>query len=129
MKISPTTETSYNYPKTALSKKTNNNSFQGYVNGKFFEDKIISEAKRALKNPKWKEELLSRKRDFAESITTWHQREGQNDIASRVIMGVMTLGLTEISWGLITRVSDIVENKEIDEKIKNIEDCIEQLKK
>ena len=110
--------------------QTNNRpTFKGHVNGKFYRDEIINEAKKALKNPKWKEELLNQKRSLGETLATWHTREGSNDIVGRVLMGIVTLGLTEITWGLVHRALDVSDNKDIDKHIEELENCIDDLGK
>ena len=104
-----------------------NKSFKGYVNGKYFADEIIKEAKLALKNPDWKNAFIAKKRSLGESFATWHNRQGSNDIAGRVLMGVFTLGLSEVTWGIAQAALDATDNKQIDETIKEIEECMEEL--
>ena len=123
MKISPVASNN-------ITNKTNklcNKSFQGYVNGKFYKDEVIAEAKKALNNPDWKNKLLARKRTIGESLATWHQREGANDIVPRILMGIFTLGITEVTWGLTQIAMDKFDNKSIDKHIKEIEDCLDDL--
>lgn len=116
------------YQNSGKINKNNKPSFQGYVNGKFFKDEIIKEAQSALKNPDWKNKLLTQKISLGETLATWHKREGSNDIVGRVLMGIFTLGLTEVTWGLAHAAMDASDNKKIDNHIKEIEDCIENLK-
>ena len=109
--------------------QTNNKpAFKGLVNGKFYRDEIINEAKKALRNPEWKDKFLNQKISLGETLATWHKREGANDIVGRVLMGIFTLGLTEITWGLTNRILDVWDNKDIDKTIIEIENCIEDLK-
>ena len=42
-------------------------------------------------------------------------------------MGICTLGITEITWGMAYRVMDARKNKRIDKLIKDVEDCINDL--
>lgn len=107
--------------------KTRNQNFCGYVNGKFYRDEVINEARNALKNPEWKEKIIARKRTLGETLSTWHEREGSNDLATRILMGIFTLGLTELTWGAAHRIMDASDNKEIDNLIKEIEECIVDL--
>lgn len=107
--------------------KKNLKTFQGYINGKFYRDEVILEAKKALNNPDWKSKLIANKRTLGESLATWHQREGSNDIAGRILMGIFTLGLTEVTWGLTQAALDASDNRSIDKMIKEVEDCLETL--
>ena len=117
-----------NHKKTNSTNKTYNQSFKGYVNGKFFRDEIILEAKEALKNPNWKDKFLNSKRSLGETLATWHEREGANDIAGRVLMGIFSLGITEVTWGLAYRAMDVMDNNTINKKIKEIEECMKNLR-
>ena len=109
-----------------IDNNKSNQNFKGYVNGKYYEDEIIREAKKALKNPEWRDKFLNAKRTIGESFATWHKREG-DDLAGRILMGIFTLGLTEITWGLAQVAMDADDNKHIDRKIKKIEECMEDL--
>ena len=40
----------------------NTKSFKGYVNGKYYEDWIIREAKETMHNPNWKDKFLKKKK-------------------------------------------------------------------
>ena len=82
--------------------------------------------KEAFKNPNWRKKFMQAKRTVGESFATWHEREG-NDLAGRVLMGIFTLGLTEITWGLAQTAMDAMDNKSIDRQVKEIEQCIEDL--
>ena len=126
MKINPITNSSnFNYP---LNQTNNaNKSFKGIVNGKYYRDEVIREAKKALFNPNWRDKFYARKRDVGETLATWHRREGSNDLATRIFMGVATLGLTEVTWGLAHLADDASENRSIDKFIKEVEECMEDL--
>lgn len=106
-----------------------NKTFKGIVNGKYYKDEIIMEAKKALKNPNWRDKFLTSKKTIEESLSTWHKREGNNNIGARVLMGIFTLGLTEITWGLAQVAQDASDNSDIDKKIEEIENCMEDLGK
>ena len=54
------------------------NNFKGYVNGNYYRDEIIMEAKKALNNPNWKEKFLASKTSLGESFSTWHKRSRKN---------------------------------------------------
>ena len=96
------------------------------MNGKYYADEIIMEAKKALKNPNWRNKFIAQKKSLGESLANWHNREG-NELAGRVLMGIFTLGLTEVTWGLANAAMDASDNKLIDKKIKQIEECMEDL--
>ena len=104
-------------------------TFKGYVNGNYYSDEIIKKAKKALFDSNWKEKILAKKRTLKDSFSSWHNRSGQNDIAGRVLMGVFTLGLTEVTWGLTQAAMDAMDNDNIDKEIEEIERCIEDLRK
>lgn len=105
----------------------NNTSFKGIVNGRYYRDEIIEAAKKALKDPNWKDRMLAKKRTLEESFATWHKRGGDNDLAGRVLMGIFTLGITEVTWGLSQAAMDAQDNHQIDKDIEEIERCIDDL--
>ena len=43
-------------------------------------------------------------------------------------MGIFTLGLTEVTWGLAQAAMDASDNNDIDKKIEEIEDCMNNLR-
>ena len=130
MKLTPISEVNnINQAKNNYSNNKTSKTFKGYVNGKYFRDEVISEAKKALKNPNWREKFLAQKKSLGDTLSTWHKREGSNDIAGRVIMGIMTLGITEVTWGLANRAMDASENKGIDNFIREVEDCMDNLRR
>ncbi len=111
---------------------TNNMSlnFKGKVNGKEYEDWIIKEAKEALDNPKWRNEFLKQKQTVSEAISNWHETlDTEAPKTTRVLMGIFSLGVTEVGYGLLNIAETRQENKQIDKKIEHIEDCMIDLQK
>lgn len=109
----------------------NTKSFKGSANGKYYEDWIIKEAKEAMHNPNWKDKFLKKKKTVSDSLKTWQDTldtggEKEN-IATRVILGICSLGITEVGFGTLGVLEDKSENKRIDETINKIHDCIEDL--
>ena len=116
---------------SVINKNHNAKSFKGSVNGKIYEDWIIKEAKEALDNPNWKDKFLKRKKTVSDSLKTWQDTLDtggeEENIATRVILGVCSLGISEIGFGALGILEDRDENKRIDKTINKIRDCIEDL--
>ena len=123
MKINQITNRDNRSYRTNYHQKT----FKGIVNGKYFSEEVIAEAKKALNNPHWRDKFLARKRTINESLSTWHEREGSNDLTGRILMGIFTLGISEITWGLAQTAMDASDNKSIDDFIKQVEECMKNL--
>lgn len=106
-------------------------SFKGSANGKYYEDWIIKEAKEAMHNPNWKDKFLQKKKTVSDSLKTWQDTLDtggeEENIATRVILGVCSLGISEIGFGALGILEDRDENKRIDKTINKIRDCIEDL--
>ena len=106
-------------------------SFKGSANGKYYEDWIIKEAKEAMHNPNWKDKFLKKKKTVSDSLKTWQDTLDtggeEENIATRVILGVCSLGISEIGFGALGILEDRDENKRIDKTINKIRDCIEDL--
>lgn len=106
-------------------------SFKGSTNGKYYEDWIIKEAKEAMHNPNWKDKFLQKKKTVSDSLKTWQDTLDtggeEENIATRVILGVCSLGISEIGFGALGILEDRDENKRIDKTINKIRDCIEDL--
>ena len=109
----------------------NAKSFKGTVNGKYYEDWIIKEAKEAMHNPNWKDKFLQDKKTVSDSLKTWQDTLDtcgeEENIATRVILGICSLGISEIGFGALGILEDKDKNKRIDETINTIRDCIEDL--
>lgn len=124
MRIQKITNNNYQTVKNA-------NSFKGVVNGKHYEDEIIKEARKALKDPNWKDKFVKQKKTASEAIASWHDSldAGGNseNLASRIAMGISSLGLTEVGFGTLEVIETRQENKRIDKKIDNIKDCMEDM--
>ena len=117
------------YHKNSFSKNSKRNpNFRGIVNGRYFENEIIKEAKEAFSNPNWKRKFLEMKTSVGETLSTWHDRDNAG-IGGRIIGAICSFGLTEIGFGLVCTLQDQADNKMIDKKIEAIEDCIEEFKK
>ena len=118
---------------TNYQTKNNTQNFKGTVNGKYYEDWIIKEAKDAFDNPKWRNKFLKNKKTVTESLKTWQNSldagdETENKV-TRALMGVFSLGVTEIGYGTLGIIEDQQKNKQIDKNIETIEDCMVDLKK
>lgn len=113
---------------SVINKNRNAKSFKGYVNGKYYEDWIIKEAKEALDNPKWQDKFLEKKKSVSQSLKTWQDTLDtggeEENIATRVFLGVCSLGISEIGFGALGILEDRDENKRIDKTISTIKDCI-----
>ena len=113
--------------------RNNTQSFKGFVNGKYYEDWIIKEAKEAFDNPKWRNKFLKNKKTVTESLKTWQDTldtggDAENKV-TRVLMGIFSLGATEVGYGALGIIEDQQKNKEIDRNIEKIEDCMVDLNK
>ena len=129
MRVVSITKTDINkYQKTVHAEKNDKKTFKGSVNGNFYTDEVIKEAKEAFKNPNWRKKFMQAKKTVSESFSNWHEREG-NDLTGRILMGIFTLGVSEITWGLAHTAMDAMDNKSIDRHVQEIERCIEDLKK
>lgn len=117
-----------NYQTKRAGKNNIQPSFQSYVNGNYYKDEIIKEAKAAFNNPNWRDKFLAKKKSIGESLSTWHDRDDAG-LAGRIIGAIGSFGLTEIGFGTICTLEDQAENREIDRTIKEIRDCIEDMKK
>ena len=113
---------------SVINKNSNAKSFKGYVNGKYYEDWIIKEAKEAIHNPKWQDKFLEKKKSVSQSLKTWQDTLDtggeEENIATRVFLGVCSLGISEIGFGALGILEDRDENKRIDKTISTIKDCI-----
>ncbi len=114
-----------------INKNHNAKSFKGTANGNYYEDWIIKEAKEAMHNPNWKDKFLQKKKTVSDSLKTWQDTLDtggeEENIATRVILGVCSLGISEIGFGALGILEDRDENKRIDKTINKIRDCIEDL--
>lgn len=103
------------------------NTFKGYVNGKFYKDGIISKAEKALEDP---EVLKSfKQKTFIDTYTSWHKEGALADgKGSRIAIAILTLGLSEISWTLFARVEDLIDNASKRKELDEILSCMKDLK-
>ncbi len=98
-------------------------SFKGYVNGHYYADSIIEEAKKALNNPHWKDELLQKKVSVGKAISSWHNNDSAG-LPARILFGIASMGLTEVGFGIMSSLDAIRDNEEIDDMIHKIEQCM-----
>ena len=99
--------------------------FKGYVNGKFYKDEVIQKAKQALKQP----EILKsfKQKSFLDTYKTWHEGTLAESIRERVTVAILTLGISEISWTLIGRLADVIDNAEKKKMLEEILSCMQDL--
>ena len=119
-------DTSNDYADKNNAKMTQMNpKFKGYVNGKFYSDEIILQAKKALKNP----EILKnfRQKSFIDTYKTWHEGNMADSLGERVALAIFTLGISEISWTFFGRLLDISENTEKEKDLNEILNCMQDL--
>ena len=113
-----------------------NLSFQGYVNGSFYKDEIITLAKKYQNSSNWKSELRQGKQSVADAIKTWHHdvtwgstNDETEETMSRVCLGVFTFGIAEALMDLGYGISAAVNNKKIENIINEVAKCIDDLNK
>ena len=70
--------------------------FNGYVNGKYYDDFVIDTAKRNLNNSKWEQELNEKKITFLKEYLHAHG----DDLMLRIIAGLVSFGSTEAIMAL-----------------------------
>lgn len=106
-------------------------TFKGFANGRYYDDWIIKEAKEAMNNPDWKDKFIQKKKTVSDSLKTWQDTldtGGENEnMATRVILGICSLGISEIGFGALGILEDKNENKRIDETINKIRNCMVDL--
>ena len=111
--------------------KNNMQTFKGFANGRYYDDWIIKEAKEAMNNPDWKDKFIQKKKTVSDSLKTWQDTldtGGENEnMATRVILGICSLGISEIGFGALGILEDKNENKRIDETINKIRNSMEDL--
>jgi hypothetical protein len=100
-------------------------NFKGYVNGKFYRDEIIQKAREAVKEPKVLKAF--KKKSFIDTYKTWHKGNMANSIGERITLAIFTLGISEISWTLFGRLSDIAENSQKEKDLDEILNCMHDL--
>ena len=98
-------------------------TFKGYVNGHYYEDSIIEAAKKAFKNPHWRDELLAKKVSVGKAISSWHNNDSAG-LPARILFGIASMGLTEVGFGIMSSLDAIRDNQEIDDMIQKIERCM-----
>lgn len=106
-------------------------TFKGFANGRYYDDWIIKEAKEAMNNPDQKDKFIQKKKTVSDSLKTWQDTldtGGENEnTATRVILGICSLGISEIGFGALGILEDKNENMRIDEAINKIRNCMEDL--
>lgn len=107
--------------------KNNQQNFKGYVNGKYYEDWIIAEAKKALKDKNW-EKLFRKERSSFQGYLKWHEAiEEQGGLTTRLLAGALTLGMSEALVGGLCAIGAACNNTNKD--ISKIKDCMIDLLK
>lgn len=109
-------------------KNNNKLAFQGTVNGKYYEDWVIAKAKATMHNSNWKDEFLKRKKNVTQTLEQWHENlDVEGPKTTRVLMGIMSLGVTEVGYGLLSLFERKQDNEEIAREIEEISNCIADL--
>ena len=111
----------------------NSTSFQGIVNGHYYKDEIIALAKKYRYSSNWKEELRKGKESIEHAINNWHREVnwgdgGEYDTTNRTMLGIFTLGISEVIMGAGSSISAALNNKKIENMINEIAKCIDDLK-
>lgn len=109
-----------------------NPSFQGYINGNYYKDEIISLAKNYRNNSSWKEELRKNKVSLPNAISNWHNNISWSDEkgspkTNRFFLAFITAGLGEIIAGIGLGISSIIKNYKIEKEINKIDKCLKDL--
>lgn len=114
---------------STLNRKSTN--FKGYVNGNYYKDEVIELAKKYKYNPHWKDELRKGKESIKKAISEWHYEyanpDSSNPTASRVLVGIFSLGLSEVIMNTTTAISTAVNNSGIEKLINEVAKCIDDL--
>lgn len=114
MKIYPIQSTFTNYKK---------NAFKGYVNGNYYEDKIIDLAKQALKNQNWEKEMKAKKVNFFKDYLT----AVNDEIPLRIWAAIVSFGGTEAVIAALCAADAISDKTE--ENINSVKNCMIDLLK
>lgn len=105
-------------------------SFNAYVNGKYYADEVVKIAKKAKTDNTWKNKLMERKANYIDEFFNWHKAiEDQGGAKTRVLAGILTLGLSEVMMGTFTTIGTVIDNNQLEKMIKDVEDCIIDLQK
>lgn len=102
-----------------------NQTFKGYVNGKFYKDEIIRKAKQALKEPKILKAF--KQKSFLDTYKSWHEGNMASSKGERILLGILTIGLSEISYTLFARLNDIMDNEDKKKELDQILNCMQDL--
>ena len=108
-------------------------NFQGFVNGNYYRDEIIALAKKYRYNPHWKEELRKGKESIEHAIENWHHDVtwgdgGEYDKTNRTLLGIFSLGISEVLMNTTYGISAALKNKKIENMINEIAKCIDDLR-
>lgn len=112
------------YKKTLPSKTKPTFQAKKLVNAKYYEEAIIEKAKKALKNPRWEEQLREKLISTAEALTSWH-RESMTGL--RIFTAIATFGVSEAYYGYESIKDACNNNNAIEEEISEIKSCMEDL--
>lgn len=115
---------------TNYQTKNNTQNFKGYVNGKYYADHIIAEAKKAMHNPNWQKEMRNEYKEYFKGYATWHEGiKDQGGSTTRAIAGILTLGASEVLVAGTATIGAAANRIGVEQRISEIKDCIIELLK
>ena len=116
------------YKKTLPSKTKPTFQAKKLVNAKYYEEAIIEKAKKALKNPRWEDQLREKLISTAEALTSWHHHNDMEGMTGlRIFTAIVTFGVSEAYYGYESLEDAYNNNKAIEEDISEIKSCMEDL--
>ena len=105
-------------------------TFKGYINGHYYSDEIISKAKKALKNPHWRDELLRQKSNVIDDVASWHEGiQDQGGGFTRTMAAILSFGATEVVVDSIVAAGSAMNNASINKEINQIAKCLDDLRR
>lgn len=114
----------------SLAQKPTKKSFKGYVNGHYYSDEVILRAKEALNNPNWKNDLLKMKSSVINEVATWHEGlENQGGGLTRVLIGILSFGASEVLMDSAVALGTTISNASINKRINDIAKCLDDLRR
>ena len=117
-----------NYKNNIFNRNTTQNpTFQGTVNGHYYKDEIVRLAQVYQYKSNWADELRNGKGSIGHAIKNWHNEFNDKMGIGRTIIAITSLGLSEICMDIISGAGAIVNNSNIENKISEIKNCIDDL--
>jgi len=114
-----------NYQTKNYQTKNNTQSFRGFVNGKYYTDHVISEAKKAMRNPNWQKEIRNEYKEYLKGYVTWHEGiKDQVGATTRALAGILTLGASEVLVAGTAAAAAAANRIGVEKRINEIKDCI-----